>query len=225
MIDQNNRLKELEALSIMDTLPEEDYDNITKIASEICQTPVSYISFLDDKRQWYKSKQGMDIKETSVNVALCRRTVTHPEDIIVINDLRLDDNYNNNPYVKGEPNVVFYVSVPLTTHNGNTVGTLCVLDLEPKELSQTQIETMKILGQQVMVLLQLRLKNIELDKKANNLLQFQNTAKETITTSTKNIQTLSNMIGEFNELDTRSEVMIDMILESNNNLSHLIQDL
>lgn len=225
MINSKERIAALEMLSIMDTLPEEDYDNITKIASEICDTPVAYVSFLDDKRQWYKSKQGMDIQETTLDDALCLHAINNPQEIIVVEDLRENKTYSDNPYVKGSPNVVFYAAVPLIAGEGHAIGTLCVLDLEKKALTDRQIDTLKVLGRQVMILLELRKNNLELKRRTEVLEIFQTSAKNEILSATKNIKSLSNLLSDFNQLDERSEALIDLILESNKGLGDLIKDL
>jgi GAF domain-containing protein len=106
--DEQKRLEALNAYGIMDSLPEEEYDNITSLASRICGTPISLITLLDDQRQWFKSATGIDIKETPIEYAFCSHAIQNPSEILVVPDSRKDERFANNPFVTGEPHIVFY---------------------------------------------------------------------------------------------------------------------
>jgi len=153
---ENERLKLLESYSILDTLPEIDYDNLTAIASEICNTPISLVSLIDSKRQWFKSHHGLNISETPKDYAFCAHAIIDPNDVFIVQDTRKDERFFDNPLVTGDPNVIFYAGVPLVGANNLPIGTLCVIDHKPKLLSQTQILALKALANQVMNLLELK---------------------------------------------------------------------
>jgi signal transduction histidine kinase len=161
---ESERLKVLESYSILDTLPEMDYDNLTAIASEICNTPISLVSLIDSKRQWFKSHHGLNVSETPIDYAFCAHAIIDPNDIFIIQDTRKDEHFFDNPLVTGEPHIVFYAGVPLVGADDLPIGTLCVIDRKPKLLSQTQILALKALANQVMNLLELRKTKAQLER-------------------------------------------------------------
>jgi GAF domain-containing protein len=169
---ESERLKLLESYSILDTLPEIDYDNITAIASEICNTPISLVSLIDSKRQWFKSHHGLNVSETTKDYAFCAHAIIDPNDIFIIQDARKDERFFDNPLVTGEPNVIFYAGVPLVGENNLPIGTLCVIDNKPKLLSQTQIHALKALANQVMNLLELRKTKARLEQALEDVEQI-----------------------------------------------------
>ena len=166
---EKERLASLESYSILDTLPEEEYDNLTAIAAEICGTPISLVSLLDNKRQWFKSHHGIDASETPKEYAFCAHAINSEEDILIVQDSRTDERFHDNPLVTGDPRVIFYAGIPLSTENGLPLGTLCVIDHKPKLLSQSQIASLKALAKQVMNLLKLRKSKIQLNKTIDSL--------------------------------------------------------
>ena len=119
---ENKRIDALRSYAILDSLPEQDYDDITQLASEICQTPISLISLIDDQRQWYKWNHGLGIRETPRDIALCAHAIIRPNEAMVVRDSRTDERFATNPLVKGDPNVVFYAGVPLVNAEGSSWG-------------------------------------------------------------------------------------------------------
>lgn len=152
------RLKALKAYNIIDTIEEQDYDYITKLAAQILKTPISLISIITEDRQWFKSHHGLKTRETPRDIAFCAHAINQPYEIFVVNDSRMDSRFSDNPLVENDPNVIFYAGVPLVNENGFAFGTLCTIDNKPRELDTGQIETLKILAKQVMNLLELRKK-------------------------------------------------------------------
>lgn len=159
-LDQE-RIQALKSYDIMDTPNEADYDEIVRLASWICGTPISLITLLDDKRQWFKAKIGLEIDETPLEYAFCAHAINQ-DDIMVVENATLDDRFKNNPFVTGEANVRFYAGMPLTTPTGVKLGTLCVIDTKPNSLSDGQIEALRVLSRQVIKNLEMRLKMREL---------------------------------------------------------------
>ena len=161
---ERDRLKDLKSYSILDTLPESDYDNITAIAAEICNTEISLISLIDDKRQWFKSHHGLNATETPKEYAFCAHAINEPDNLFIVQDARNDERFHDNPLVTGEPHVIFYAGVPLVSDNGLPLGTLCVIDHSPKKLNIRQLDSLTALGNQVMNILNLRKTKLTLEE-------------------------------------------------------------
>lgn len=160
--NEAKRLENLKSYHILDTLPEEQYDAITKIASVICDTPIALISIIDESRQWFKSKHGLNATETPREFSFCAHSILQPDELFIINDARKDKRFFDSSLITSDPNVVFYAGAPLNSSEGYSLGTLCVIDNEPKKLNNTQKESLSLLAKQVVTLLELRKKNTEL---------------------------------------------------------------
>lgn len=159
------RIAALHSHNILDTEGEDEYDRIVKVASYICGTPISLISLVDTDRQWFKSRVGLSINETSRDMSFCTHAIKE-EGIMEINDASEDERFKDNPMVKGEPNIRFYAGTPLVTSDGYKLGTLCVIDRVPRTLTVEQKECLENLSRQVMdqmILRQQKRKLIELN--------------------------------------------------------------
>ena len=166
---ERERLEDLESYAILDTLSEPHYDNITAVAAEICDAPISLISLVDDQRQWFKSHHGLPVSETPKEHAFCAHAINDPHNAFIVQDARLDERFYGNPLVLGEPYIIFYTGIPLVSENGLPLGTLCVLDNKPRELNQNQMRCLTTLSDQVMNLLELRKKTLLLEQALTNL--------------------------------------------------------
>jgi GAF domain-containing protein len=159
--NEKQRLETLRGYEILDTEPEAALDDLTFLASYICETPVALISLVDADRQWFKSKVGVSVTETSRDIAFCASAILQP-DVFIVPDATQDQRFAENPLVVAEPKIRFYAGATLMT-NGHALGTLCVVDRVPRELSSEQLQALRALSHQVLAQLELRrnLKRLE----------------------------------------------------------------
>jgi len=150
------RLKALRNLAILDTPPEQSFDDIVQVATHICDVPIAVVSLIDSDRQWFKSCIGIDASETPRDVAFCSHTILTPDDILMVEDATKDKRFCDNPVVVGAPYIRFYAGVPLVTEDNFALGTLCVVDYKPRLLSAAQLSSLRALARQVMQLLKLK---------------------------------------------------------------------
>ncbi|GGE30222.1 sensor histidine kinase [Psychroflexus planctonicus] len=153
------RLKALRNLEILDTEPEQQYDEVTELASLVCEAPIALISLIDKNRQWFKSCIGIGKKETNREISFCQHAIASNKPVFEITDARIDARFKNNPLTFGENPVVFYAGVTLKDENGFALGTLCVIDHEPRTLDDRQRKALIYLANQVVQLFNIRLKN------------------------------------------------------------------
>src|SRR2546421_10612673 len=153
--NEAHRLTTLRRFDLLATLPEQALDDLTALAAYICGTPISLISLVDEKRQWFKSKVGWAANETPRELSFCAHAILQP-DLFIVPDTAKDDRFVDNPLVTEDPRIRFYAGAPLIASDGQAVGTLCIVDRVPRELSAVQQESLRALARQVMAQLELR---------------------------------------------------------------------
>ncbi|HVM46903.1 MAG TPA: GAF domain-containing protein [Candidatus Acidoferrum sp.] len=159
--DEKKRLKVLWQYDVLDTVPEEVFDDLTELAARICEAPIALISLVDEKRQWFKAKVGVTVSETSRDVSFCAYAITQT-DLFIVPDATLDARFADNPLVVSDPKIRFYAGAPLITPDGHALGTLCVIDKVPRELRLDQKQALRILARHVVSQLELRRRSREL---------------------------------------------------------------
>lgn len=228
------RIKSLKSYLVLDTEAEEEIDNLTELASEICETPISLVSLVDENRQWFKSKVGLEATETSREVAFCAHAINKTNELFVVEDARTDKRFFDNPLVTSHPNVIFYAGVVLKSDEDLPLGTLCVIDNVPRKLSDKQIRSLKMISKQIMTLLnykkslrkqeelsvQLLQKNVELES-------FASIAAHDLKSPLANIIGSANLFSEIyaKQIDEEGRVIIDIIEKSGQRLKSLIDGL
>lgn len=163
-VNEAARLAALQKYAILDTDPEQAFDDLTLLASYICRTPIALISLIDENRQWFKSKVGLSVSETSREIAFCSRAIQQT-DVFIVPDTLQDERFRNNPLVVSEPGIRFYAGAPLITDEGYALGTLCVIDRTPREINPDQKEALKALSRLVLGQMEFR-RNLMLLKEA-----------------------------------------------------------
>src|SRR5712692_10619121 len=153
--DEAARLEALRAYQILDTTPEQGFDDLALLASHICGTPMALVSLVDSGRQWFKARVGVTMSETPREISFCGHAIVG-RDLFVVNDALKDERFATNPLVVSDPKIRFYAGAPLVTADGYAIGTLCVLDRVPRELSPEQQQSLRALGRLVLAQLELR---------------------------------------------------------------------
>ncbi len=222
--NEKERLEELINLKILDSEEEQDYTDLVKLASVICQTPISLISLIDSQRQWFKAKVGLEADETHRDLAFCAHAILQDDLFIVPNAIE-DDRFFDNPLVVDNPNIRFYAGMPLVTASGYKIGTLCIIDSEPRYLTDQQKFALKTLGKQVINMLELRLKNERLNRLNNLQNKFLAIISHDLRNPLVSVKSLIDMMGDdvltrddFNELSEQLGSNVSQTIELLNNL-------
>ena len=167
--NEPERMRALRKYDILDTLPEQEYEDIVQMAALICGTPIALVSLVDDDRQWFKAKVGLEPGEAPRESAFCAHALLQPDRLFIVPNATIDPRFADNPFVTHSPNINFYAAAPLTTPDGHVLGTLCVVDHRPRELTVEQEQALHRLSRQVMTQLGMRLKLAELQHAQDQL--------------------------------------------------------
>ena len=153
--NEKQRLKVLWQYDVLDTVPEEVFDDLTELAARICEAPIAMITLVDEKRQWFKAKVGVTVTETSRDISFCSLAIEQ-SDLYIVPDAAADERFAENPLVISDPKIRFYAGAPLISPDGYALGTLCVIDKVPRELRPEQKQALRVLARHIMSQLELR---------------------------------------------------------------------
>lgn len=155
--NEPSRLDTLRLYDLLDTASEDAFDRLVKLAAVVCEKPISLVSLVDEKRQWFKARIGLDAQETERQHAFCSHAIEQ-DDVFIVEDTHTDPRFSNNPLVTDDPNIRFYAGAPLTMANGHNIGTLCVIDSQPDKLSSVKQESLETIRDAVVSLIEYRRK-------------------------------------------------------------------
>lgn len=233
--EEQLRLKALEEYKILDTLPEKMYDDITMIASHICEMPIVLLSLVDDKRQFFKAKVGVEVNQTPKEFAVCYHAILSQQELFEVPDLREDDRFKDNPLVTEGPKMVSYFGVPLKNSEGIAFGTLCVISQDkPKILSDRQKIILKKLAKQVIHLLELRKQNFELKRYQEEIAYYSSQMEEFAHTAAHDLRAPLRAVKSFlqliemkreGQLDEKEQKYFQFINTNVDTMNQLIVDL
>jgi two-component system, sensor histidine kinase len=229
--NEEARLETLRKLNVLDTDLEKQYDEITQLASKICEVPISLISLVDKERQWFKSRTGLNAKETPRDLAFCAHAILQ-EGVLEVSDATKDVRFSDNPLVTEAPKVISYAGVPIEVGpEAHKIGTLCVIGHEPKQLSDLQLETLKVLGRQVATHLELRLRlNVMKEQKqiADDAIrikeQFLANVSHELRTPLNSIIGFSQVLQQDPNITSTAKEHVKVMYESGKHLLTLIND-
>lgn len=236
--NEADRLKALYNYQILDTAAEVEFDNLTSLAAYICETPVALISLIDNDRQWFKSRFGTDLSQTSRESAFCAHTILNPNKTLIVPNALEDERFVNNPLVQNDPQIRFYAGAPLVTNDGLTLGTLCVIDTHPRRLSQEQILALEKLRRQVLTQIELRINLINLENNIKQRQQAEDDLRHTNLSLSQTVQELKYAQAKLIQTEKMSslgQIVAGIAHEINNpinfiqgniyHVSHHVQDL
>ncbi|MEX0660825.1 MAG: GAF domain-containing sensor histidine kinase [Balneolaceae bacterium] len=221
------RKKALESYDILDTHPEKEFDDLTRLAADVCNAPVSRLNLIENNRQWSKSIFGdKDAeRETPRDQTVCQYTIIEKE-ILEVHDLSKDDRFKNFSYVKGKPFLRYYLGAPLLTPEGVAIGTLCVLDYQPRKLSDRQKEQLQILVNEVMGRLELRKQNKKLKELNEYKVELMKMLSHDMRSPLNGIMGMASLLKEVKSKEDSEEIeMLSIIEESSVQLNHMIDEI
>jgi hypothetical protein len=187
-VNESERLEALRSYQILDTDPEQVFNDLAQLSAFICGTPMSLVSLIDDERQWFKARVGLDTQQTPREHAFCQYAM-RASDVYEVPDAASDTRFSHNPLVTGDPHIRFYAGAPLLSPEGQPLGTLCALDTVPRELSTDQRDALRVLARQVMAHLELRRVRLQLDderQKLEGVLRMANSTGEAMYANHRN---------------------------------------
>jgi len=227
---EQDRVSNLESYRILDTQAEPEFDEITELAAQITGLPITLISLVDDRRQWFKSKVGLDVSETEREISFCQYTIQEDQ-FFEVRDAQHDPQFADNPLVTGHPNIGYYYGYPIKSAEGHKLGSLCTIGHEPYKLNQKQKRALKILGHQVENLLKLRKQNLALAHERDRANENARAKSAFLSTMSHEIRTPLNSIINFShllaneKLGKRSEQYVRNLRFASENLLSLLNDI
>jgi GAF domain-containing protein len=165
-LDEQARQRDLDRYRLLDSLPEQAYDDIVQLASMLCDAPIALVTLIDRDRQWFKASTGIDGEGTRRDEAFCNHAIERPDELMEVHDAGNDPRFSDNRFVTGEPKVRFYAGMPLVTPAGAAIGTVCVLDREPRRLSDEQRAGLGSLARLTMALFDARQRERDAERAA-----------------------------------------------------------
>lgn len=223
--NEKDRIRKLQELGILDTLEEQAYDDLTRLAAEICNTPIALVSLVDSDRQWFKSHHGLDARETPREFAFCAHAILG-DDIFVVEDSSKDQRFFDNPLATGEPHVKFYAGAPLIMSDNSRLGTLCVIGGESRNISATQKEALAALARQVVSQLELRIKIKDLQALDHAKDEFISMVSHELRTPLTSIYgSLSLLNYEINQFEEKHQKLVSISYRNTGRLLGLVNDI
>lgn len=228
--DELQRLAALKRYNILDTLPEHAFDDATQLVSYICGVPIAHISFIDEKRQWFKSEIGIGVTEVPREISFCQYTIMDSK-LVEIPDTHLNERFKDDPNVLDGFKIRFYAGIPLTTPDGYNIGTICAIDQVSKELNENQRNALSIVAKHVINQLELRTKNIELAAQKKIAERALHAKDSFLANMSHEIRTPLNAIIGFTDLlaqtklDTLQQDYVDNVQIAGENLLLIVNDI
>ncbi|MDH4274851.1 MAG: GAF domain-containing sensor histidine kinase [Gammaproteobacteria bacterium] len=224
--NEGERLKWLNELDILDTLEEQAYDDLTRIAAQLCAVPMALVSLVDRDRQWFKSHHGLDAHETPRDLAFCAHAILE-DPVFIVEDADHDPRFNDNPLVTGGPLVKFYAGAPLILRDNIRVGTLCVIDHKPRTLNADQRAALEALARQVVSQLELRLQLREMHRVDDSKDEFVNMVSHELRTPLTAINgSLGLLYNDVNlGLTAHSRTLVEIAYRNTERLLHIVNDI
>lgn len=225
-VNELERIKALRAYAILDTPADRHFDDLVVVASYICETPIAMVSLVDTDRQWFKAKVGLEIEQTSRDVAFCGHAILE-DTILEVPDATVDPRFAENALVTGDPGIRFYAGVPLITSDNFALGTLCVVDRQPRELNDAQREALTALARPVVAMIEAHRAYVRVRELAKQKDEFLRVASHDLKSPLQAIQGASEILALFTEREHSSPEMREFIAMINNRaevMQRIIED-
>lgn len=232
--NENDRIREIYKYKLTEELSDENLESIVEIASEICKMPISLISIVDENRQFFQVKRGLDASETPRDISFCGHAINKPDELMIVTDATKDIRFKDNPLVTDSPFIKFYAGIPILSPDEFPLGTLCVIDDKPNTLTESQQIALKHLGKQVTLILELKRKNALLKSSEERLKLQANDMEDYAHIVSHDLKEPVRMVNSFlgmfikkyeDQLDEKGRKYIDFAQEGATRMNQLIEEL